>query len=64
MLLTFMTKPDMTMVGVALPSRAGAEVLVALLSGVMAGCIVLSGSPEVSVTQRGHVQVPSGWIAL
>jgi|CXWL01.1.fsa_nt_gi hypothetical protein len=64
MLLTFMTKPDRTMVGVAPAKPRLRRSARSPVEWTDAGCIVLPGSPEVSVTQSGHVQVPSGWIAL
>lgn len=48
----------------SLPPRACAVMLVALLTGLLAGCIVIPLSATVEVAQSGDVQAPSGGIAL
>lgn len=48
----------------SLALRACAVVLVALLSGLVAGCIVIPLTAEVKVGQSGDVQAPSSGIAL
>jgi len=48
----------------ALRPRACAGVLIVLLSGLVAGCIVIPRSAKVEVAQSGDVLTPSGGIAL
>jgi len=63
MMATFMTNRNRESEW-PLPRRACAGMLVVLLSGLSAGCIVIPHSAEVKVRQSRDVQAPSGVVAL